>query len=265
MRIGCSVPMAFAGLAREIGFDFVELRVGELDPEGTDKKFAETARRFERAGIAAETWAFLLPVDMKVVGPAVDLERARRWVGTATRRAATLGGRLIVVGSGDARRIPDGFPREAARRQFSTFLVAAVDEASKAGVSLALEALNRTETNFIHSLAAATSLVDEIDHPGLGVVADIYHMLVESEPYRHLCIPGERLLHVQLADQRRRPPGTGGLDFGTVFTHLNAAGYQGRLAVEASFADFSREGGPSLEFIRHASQVTGALTFAAGV
>lgn len=264
MRIGCSVPMASAGLAREIGFDFVELRVAELDPEGSSKEFAEKARRFERVGIAAETWAFLLPADLKVVGGAVDLERARRWVATSARRAASLGGTVIVVGSGDSRRIPDGFPREEARRQFATFLVAAVDVASKEGVSLAVEALNRTETNFLHSLATATHLVDEIDHPSLGVVADIYHMLVESEPYRHLCIPRERLFHVQLADQGRRPPGTGGLDFGTVFTHLNAVGYRGRVAVEASFADFSREGGPALEFVRRASQVTGALTFAAG-
>ena len=262
MRIGCAVPVAGASIAREIGFDFVELRVSELYPWGPDTSFVETERALESAGISAETFAFLIPKELKVVGPSVDIPRVRSWVAAAAKRAKSLGGRLIVVGSGDARRVPDGFPKAQARSQFVAFLEDAAEEASKHGIVLALEALNRTETNLLHSLSEACSIAESLDHPALGVVADIYHMHLEDEPLSHVLRARGRLLHVQLADSGRLPPGQGCFDFQSVFTFLNSIGYAGSVALECSFQRFSEEGAASLEYVRRVSATTGSLVFA---
>jgi sugar phosphate isomerase/epimerase len=262
IRIGCSVPVTSARLAGEIGFDFLELRVAELHPGGSQSEFLETARLVEAAAIPAETFAFLLPRDMKVVGPSVDLSAVRRWVSTAFERANSLGGRIIVVGSGDARRIPAGFSKERARSQFISFLVEAVELASKAGLTLALEPLNRTESNMINSLDDALALVRSLSLPNLGVVGDVYHMHLEDEPVWHLAEARADLRHVQLADVGRVPPGEGNLDFPTIFTYLSAIPYTGGLALECSFTRFRDQAPLSLDYVRRVSSTTGALTFA---
>ncbi len=261
MRFGCAVPASSARAAKAAGFDFVELRVSELDPLGPDLKFLETARAIERAGIPAETFAFLLPKELKVVGPSVDADLLRRWVAATAERASRLGGRLIVVGSGEARRVPGGFPPAQAMAQLTSFLAAAADEASIHDIALALEPLNQTETNLLHSLSEAVAMVESIAQTGLGVVADVYHMRMEEEPVSHLLRAGDHLLHVQLADSGRLPPGQGNFDFRTVFTFLNAMGYDATVALECSFVRFGDEARPSLEFVRRTSEFTGSLVF----
>lgn len=262
MRIGCAVPVSSARLAREIGFDFVELRVAELHPGEPDTRFLETERTLESAGIPAETFSFLLPAGLKVVGPSVDLAQLRTWVAAAAKRARSLGGRLIVVGSGDARRVPVGFPMAQAESQFVAFLAAAAEQADRHGIVLALEALNRTETNLLHSFSEACSIAASLDHPAVGVVADIYHMRLEDEPLHHLADAGARLLHVQLADSGRLPPGQGCFDFQSVFTFLNSIGYAGSVALECSFQRFSEEGVAALAYVRRVSTTIGSLAFA---
>lgn len=263
MRFGCSVPAASALLARQAGFDFVELRVAELHPIGPEAAFLETARLLDASGIRPESFAFLLPPQMKVVGPNVDSPAVRRWVSAAVTKAASLGGRVMVVGSGDARRVPEGFSRERARSQFISFLVEAADVASNAGVKLALEALNRTESNLIYSLAEALDLVRSLGLPDLGVVGDVYHMHVEQEPMWHLAEAGADLRHIQLADTGRVPPGEGTLDFATVFTFLNAMQYDGDVAMECAFTNFREQAPRSLDYLRGVSATTGSLVFTA--
>lgn len=259
MRFGCAVPASIASTARSLGYDFVELRVAELFPLEPEAKFLETARLIEQAGIPAETFAFLFPPELKVVGPAVDGDRVSRWVANALLRAQSLGGHVVVVGSGGSRRIPEGFPARQALEQFRVFLEGACEEAAKRGIMLALEALNRTETNLIHTLADAAALAAEIDCPALGVVADIYHMRMEDEPNSHLLDAAPHLVHVQLADAGRLPPGEATFDFRTFFTFLNAAGYDGTVALECSFNHFRTEGGPALAFVRQVSNSSDQL------
>jgi|SRR5450759_601110 sugar phosphate isomerase/epimerase len=261
MRIGCAVPVSEIRAARDLGFDFVELRVRELYPDGPESAFGATARLVDSIGVPAEVFAFLLPPELKVVGLAVDRDSLRSWVRTVARRASLLGGRVIVVGSGEARRVPAGFPSGRALGQLADFLKDADEEASKQGLLIALEAINRTETNLLHSLDEACSLVESLARPGLGVVADLYHMLVEGEPLSHLTRPLERLFHVQLADSGRRPPGQGCFDFWTAFTFLNSVGYEESVSLECSFSRFSEEGGPALDFVRRAMETTGSLEF----
>ena len=261
MRFGCAVPASAASTARSLGFDFVELRVAELFPLEPEAKFRATARLIDQAGIPAETFAFLLPPDLKVVGPTVDRDRVSRWVADALFRAQSLGGHVVVVGSDDSRRIPQGFPAPQALEQFRVFLEGACEAAAKRGIVLALEALNRTETNLLNTLADATGLADRIGRPALGVVADVYHLRMEDEPNSHLLDAAPHLVHVQLADAGRLPPGQGTFDFRTVFTFLNAAGYEGTVALECSFNHFRTEGGPTLAFVREAATSRGQLAF----
>ncbi|HOL96577.1 MAG TPA: sugar phosphate isomerase/epimerase family protein, partial [bacterium] len=53
--------------------------------------------------------------------------------------------------------------------------------ADKAGVTLALEAINRFETYFINTMADAYQFAKAVDHPRFGVMFDTFHANIEEE------------------------------------------------------------------------------------
>jgi sugar phosphate isomerase/epimerase len=245
-----------------MGYSYVEVPVPDLCPEGAASAFAPCARSIATAGIPALAFNYLVPAAMPVLGPAVDMERLRRYMSVAAKRAASLGGTVFVLGSGPARRLPVGFPRVTAVEQFRTFALLAAEAADRHGMTVALEAINRTETNFLHTLEEAVELAHGIGLPTVGVLADAYHMHMESEPFWHLLETDGLLKHVQVCDEGRSFPGSRSLDLWGFFIYLNHLGYSGTVSVECRWKSFAAEGGPALEFVRAASSTIGELAFA---
>lgn len=262
MRFGAPIPAASASAAAAMGYDFVELRVSELAPEDAGEGWRDAARAIEVAGIPALTYNFFLPPDLRVVGPAVDHDRLRHYVGRAAERAAVLGGLTFVFGSGGARRVPDGFPVDEAMGQYREAVRIAGGEAVRHGMGICLEALNRTEANLLHTVEDAVRQADLIDLPNVGVLADTYRMQMAGEPFSHVLDAGQRLRHVQVCDTGRLPPGAGVSDLAGFFIYLNALGYDGSVAVESAFRDFDDEGPRALATIRELSRLRGELSFA---
>ena len=77
---------------------------------------------FADSPLKAEAYNVLLPAGLKVAGPETDTARQDRYLDTAFRRAAALGGQVAVFGSGGARGIPPGWAREQAETQIVDFL-----------------------------------------------------------------------------------------------------------------------------------------------
>jgi sugar phosphate isomerase/epimerase len=255
MKFGCAIPSAHVVEAARMGFDFVELEVPELCPEETGARgFAVLARRLERSGVPASSFRNLLPAHRRIVGPSVDPASLQAYLERVVPRAAELGGAVIVLGSGEARRVPTGFPVPRALEQFATFARTAGDVAGAHGLRIAIEALNRTETNMIHFLGDAAGLADRIGHPCVGVVADVHHMQMEQEPWRAILDARGRLFHVQASDSGRTPPGTRSRDLWAFFTFLRAASYDGLVSIECSWTAFLDQAPRALAFVGEASR-----------
>jgi sugar phosphate isomerase/epimerase len=259
VQIGCSVPASLVEAAAGMGYAFVELRVDEIVDDTRPGGFAEIERAVARAGIPARTFNYFVPPTLPVVGPEVDREALRRHVARAAERAAAIGGEAFVFGSGGARRVPPGFPRERAAAQVREAACIAADEAWRRGIRIALEPMSRVEANLLHTVEDAVAWVAELDHEALGLTADSYHMHMEGEPQRHLLLAGAHLLHVQVCDAGRLPPGGHGLDLRGFFIDLNAIGYAGTVAIECAFRSFHEEGPPALAYVRDVARTTGDL------
>jgi sugar phosphate isomerase/epimerase len=105
--------------------------------------------------------------------------------------------------------------------------------AEREGGRLLLEPLNRYEDHMVNTLAAATSLCDEVGIKALGVVADTYHMNIEEDNYLTSLEAAKPWLgHVQLGDSSRYQPGTGHLDWSAMLSALKTIGYDGYMALE---------------------------------
>lgn len=106
------------------------------------------------------------------------------------------------------------------------------DHAQKEGVLMALEPLNRFETNFLNRHDQALLLAGEVAED-VGVCLDVYHMnQEESDMYAAIRNAGEKLYDLHVADNNRLAPGLGALDWQKIITTAKEAGYDETLTVE---------------------------------
>ena len=93
-------------------------------------------------------------------------------------------------------------------------LDAATRYAQEKGVVLALEPLNRFETDMINTVDQALDLIGEIDSKYLQILLDTFHSNIEEKnipnTIRNI---GDKLVHIQGNENDRGTPGSGHLDW----------------------------------------------------
>jgi sugar phosphate isomerase/epimerase len=141
--------------------------------------------------------------------------------------------KMIVWGSGGARRVPDGFDKKTATKQFIAIGKKIAAIAQKYGITIALENLNSTETNFINTIREALYVVKKINHPNLRLNVDIYHMLKEGEAPDIIAKTKKYLVYVEIAEKENRTlPGITGTNFKPYLEALKKVGYHQKIVME---------------------------------
>jgi len=234
------------------GCAYVEESVGKfLTPNSPDADFAKFAEEFKTKGIPVRACNGFLPAGMKLVGPTPSHDEAVAYASKALQRAKLLGIRVVVLGSGGARKIPEGFDRAKAEEQFIRVVGRIGQAAEAANVTVAMESLNRSETNFGNSLRECLRLINAINHPRVRLTADIYHMLREDEGPDALTEAGVKVVHCHLAEKaERRPPGTAGEDFKPYLRALKKVGFRGGISLECRWQNFVDEIGPAVAALK---------------
>ena len=252
MNFGICIPVEESARVRAMGFDYVEEVVPRLlqgnvaDAQWTGESRAKAASLPVPAGNA------LVPGTIKIVGPDAVPETLRAYVERITGRAARVGIKTLVFGSGAARTVPDGFDPREAKRQIVEFIRMAMPYFARHGILMVFEPLNRGECNIINSIPEAMEYVWQVDHPNFQCLLDVYHFWLENEPLEHLRDAMPWIRHVHLADtEGRRPPGlTGKNDYRPVFAELKRAGYEGTMSIETiGYAPLLDEAARSLQFL----------------
>ncbi|RPI22433.1 MAG: sugar phosphate isomerase/epimerase [Acidobacteria bacterium] len=256
--IGICTPLSNHALLRENGYAFVEESVATLlVPGQPDEKFGENLKMLQAASLPVPVCRIFLPGSLPCVGPAIRQDALMTFTETAFRRAQQAGVMTIVFGSGQSRRIPEGFDAGKAREQLISYLRQALPIAARHGVTLALEHLNRGETNMINRLSQAFEIVEEVDHPNLRMLVDIYHLLREKEAPEEILKVGRYVHHCHIAEpEKRAAPTTMKDDFRPYFTALKKVGYRGKLSIEAGWGDLATELPMALRVLRQ--QITEA-------
>lgn len=215
-----------------MGFDGVELPVmGEVDPEA----FRVLGRRLADMGLARTA----VSVRGEAEDPISPDPAVRRAALLATQRtidccdaagAALLGGPLYAA----IGRFSGAGPSADEWARSVECLRAATDYAANAGVTLALEFLNRFEIYLLNCAADTARFVGEIDHASCTVHYDTFHAHIEEkDPAAAIAACGDRLGHVHVSENDRGTPGRGQVDWATSFDALHEAGYEGWLTIEA--------------------------------
>lgn len=112
----------------------------------------------------------------------------------------------------------------------------AADRAAPHGIAITLEAINSRDIPgfVVNRSSEAIEVLDRADRPNLLLQYDLYHaQVMEGDLIPTFQRLLHRIGHIQFADTPgRHEPGTGEINFATVFAAIERAGYGGYIAAE---------------------------------
>ncbi|MDO6819547.1 sugar phosphate isomerase/epimerase [Zobellia sp. 1_MG-2023] len=110
-----------------------------------------------------------------------------------------------------------------------------VCEMAKAnGLSVALEPLNRFESDLINTSKDVMRLINDINQPNAKVLLDGFHMTIEEQNIREaIQLVGDKLIHVQVSENHRGIPGTGLTPWLDFKKGLEDIDYKGSMVIES--------------------------------
>jgi D-psicose/D-tagatose/L-ribulose 3-epimerase len=238
-------PMAFprqCAYAAKLGYDGLEIAPYTLSEEPHRMGAAQIAAAraaADDAGIAVTGlhWLLLRPAGLSI--SARDAQVRQKTVDVMLAlidQCAELGGRYLVHGSPQQRRVDAGDTREAATARAQECFARAAERAEKAGVVYCIEPLAADQTPLINTLAEAAALVKAIGSKSVRSMLDCSaagRMEKESLPALvERWMPKGMIAHVQVNDRNRRGPGQGEQRFAPLFAALVRHKYDGDIAVE---------------------------------
>lgn len=160
----------------------------------------------------------------------------------AIREAAALGAPMIVLVCG---AVP-GQPLAESRKQIADGIAAVLPLAEEHGIRLAIEPLHpmyADDRSAVNTMASANAICDLLDHPLVGIAADVYHIWWDPDLAEQIRITGEkdRLFAFHLCDwmtpttdllNDRGLMGEGCIDLKGIRAMVEATGFTGFNEVE---------------------------------
>ena len=119
--------------------------------------------------------------------------------------------------------------------QSEDWLVESLSECASTdrSVQLAIEPINRYETDLINTVVQGLGLLERIKMENVGLLLDTFHMNIEEPSLCESILAGrDRLFHFHIADSNRWYPGAGHIDFIQVYSLLDRMKYNGFVSAE---------------------------------
>ncbi|WP_280394140.1 hydroxypyruvate isomerase family protein [Nocardia brasiliensis] len=222
--------------AKAAGFDAVEFwwPFGE-NPVPSDKESDAFVRALEDAGVALVGLNFidLIPAGRGLVSVPGEVARFRDNIDVVVGLAERTGCRALNALYGN--RISGEDPARQDELALENLRLAA-RAAARIDAVVLVEALNAHESPQYPIVSAehAVRVIEQTGEPNVRFLCDLYHLARMDENLLEVIkTHAHHIGHVQIADDPGRGrPGTGELDFATLFATLAAAGYDGWIGLE---------------------------------
>ena len=147
-----------------------------------------------------------------LVGPAYSAVGKRRKIPTAQREREW---ELAVIGLQEAGRMADDH-----------------------GATLAIEPLNRFETDLVNTAAQVKQLIADVGMPSVKIHLDTFHMHIEEQNvYDAIVLAGDDLVYVDASESDRGTPGKGQVHWEEVARGLRDIHYRGDCVIESFTPD----------------------------
>jgi len=221
-----------AELAVGLGFDVLEVCIE--DPGLVSPEALVDAR--ERTGIEYSVCGAFGPDRDLAHSDSGPRANAAAYLGRLLEIAAAIGSPHVcgpmysAVGKEPAI---DGEARKVEWRAVTGLAVAA-EHAETLGVRLAIEPLNRFETDLVNTAEQGVALCDDIGSPAAGLLLDTFHMNIEEKSIAGaIRTAGDRLVHVHACENDRGTLGKAHVPWSEVFAAFRDVGYDRHVVIES--------------------------------
>jgi hydroxypyruvate isomerase len=190
----------------------------------------------DKGGNGANTLAAGKPENIEVF-----LKGCRNAVDVSKR----CGGKLTTVVPGDfERHLPEGI-------QTANVIMAlrkGVEILEPHGIIMVLEPLSDTPDLFLRSADQAYTICKAVNSPSCKILFDMYHIQRNTgNLINHIDWAYDEIAYFQIGNNPgRKEPGTGEMDYKTIFKHIYDKGYKGVLGMEHGIAKPGKEGEQAL-------------------
>lgn len=222
---------------KEWGFDTVEIAIEDIshiDP-------AVVRKALDENGLVCGSVGAVMGPGRDLRGTVEEQEAALQYVKDVVAIMPQLGSHTLIgpiyssVGRAEAIS-PDEY-----KRQWKTVvghLRTLAQYAVQYGVKLAIEPLNRYETDFINTCEQALKLIKEVDHDALMLMLDTFHMNIEEkDPAKSIRKAGNKLRHVHACGCDRGTPGGDQIKWKNIATALRKINFSGDVVIESFTQD----------------------------
>jgi len=224
-------------LLSELGCQGVELAPSAIWPEPVDVVSEESVRvknLIHSFGLEITGFHSLLYTrpELQLFKDRAGLSSTVTYLKQLIRLCGEMEGKVLVFGS----------PRNRARNgkdnaECMSWAAEGFGEAARAaerwGVTLCIEHLAPTETDFIMSSNEGMELVRLVDHPNFGLHLDAKAMIEANEDFEKAFEEhGQHAKHFHVGDPGLAPPGSTGVDHAPMGRALRRSGYDGYVSIE---------------------------------
>lgn len=257
MKIGICCGMDKVESVAEIGFDYAELNFCSL-AQADDDAYNSFLSLIKEKNIKCETANCFLPGEYKITGKNVNYDKIENYLKKGFARAGEVGLKTVVMGSGGARSLPDGYSYKDGTKDIIYFVknyVAPI--AAEYNIDFVFEPLCKEESNIINTIKEGAMLASAIDMPNVGTLGDIYHMYVEGDTYDDVKDLKGILRHAHISNPVSDRPeykrifmkNDSEYDYKGFFSALEYAGCK-RVSIEASTDNFYEDAKIAYEVLK---------------
>ena len=241
IRLGICTSIDNAPLMARLGYDYVEMGMTQV-ARMSETEYAACRAAVSSSPLPVEAMNGMIPADYPLCGPEGTGAGVRAYLETAFARAEELGVKVVVFGSGGARRLPEGMTLAQGYAYLAAYLSLAGAMAEDHGLAIAIEPLRAAECNILHHVAEAQYLAGRVGRSNVGALADLYHMMAGGEAATSVELG---VIHCHIAERAARAYPKAGdgseADYADFFARLKKGGYEGRVSIEGSCKDFAAD------------------------
>ncbi|HPA46921.1 MAG TPA: sugar phosphate isomerase/epimerase family protein [bacterium] len=234
------------------GFDAMELSGGGLPGRVKEIQEALKGRDVKISAVCAGYGGCLISPDAAERNTAV--EDMKKILAACGELGST--GLIFVPAFKSQYNVPDLSPYKSKYDLSRALLVEQLkplgEYALSCGTRLLMEPLNRYEAQFLNRVADAVAICGEVGSKGVCVMADFFHMNIEEADKAAAIHAGGALLHhIHLADNTRKLPGQGEMNYVPGFRALQQIGYPDYCSLECGILGDAKEELPKcVKFLR---------------
>lgn len=227
------VDLPLLQLFKDYGAEVVELAI--VDPAAVS--IPKLVDGLERAGLKQPVICGAFGEGRDLRGEAEERKASARYIGELIEIARSVGSKVVCgpmysrVGRSNSYTLDQ---RDSQLKQIAKELAPLCKRAEDAGVVLALEPLNRFETDCINTLDQAVALIGRVGSPALKIHVDTFHMNIEEgDSAAAILKAGKHIGHVHASASHRGLLGEDQVDWDGVLTALVDIGYEGDVVIES--------------------------------